>query len=253
MKIGTCCPVWKETRYLPLVLEQMSLCPGPKLLLWQDQPLYWLGNGAAPSGHLSEVGMMAAEFPEIEVVTMDHAPRDGEDAPFGGFASLAEMAFARLRAQGVEVVIWTDSDWLFRLADIKDLYARIEASSEPKYWAVKGKHYWRNFRATMDTGDITAGFPIQRPNLWHPYDESEMIRTEIICHHAAYVLTNHEMYDKVHSWGHAPLFKERGFYEKEWLAHNDTLVKPQPADPPPDEILTRIRTHNGTTDPQDHR
>lgn len=240
-QIATVCPVWQEVRFLPLVLEQMSSCPGPKLLLHQNQPLYWLDDTRpAPSGFGSKVTSLAKQFPSIEVIQMEHAPKDGEDAPFGGFASLALMAFDLLATRGVEVVVWMDSDWLCRLTDLQRLYTSMTTQPE-RYWSVQARHYWRDFNHTMATTPITIGFPIHRPNLWHAYDESEITRSSIMCYHPAYVMTDGEMLDKTSSWGHAPLFKERKFFEKEWIGGDDSLVNPQPADVAlPTDILDRL-------------
>lgn len=231
MKLGVCCPVWKETRYLPLVLEQMALCPGPQLLLWQDKPLYWLGTGPAPSGFASEVGKIAAQFPSVEVVKIEQAAHGDETEPFGGFLQLALAGFKQLNDRGVGRVLWLDTDWLFDLYDMQRLYAFLaEAPQQPPLFAVTARHYWRDFHHTMSTGDVTVARPSTSAGLLDHYEEKDMVRLNIMLYHAAYVWTDSEMYDKVHSWGHAPLFKERQFYEKEWLGRDDSLVKPQLAD-----------------------
>lgn len=239
-KIATVCPIWKETRYLPLVLEQMALCPGPQLLMWQDNPLYWLSDKPVPSGFASKVGELVKSYSTIEVIKMDHAPKDKADAPFGGFAGLAEVAFSMLKNKGIDVVIWTDSDWLFDLNELNWLYQRMTNYTETKWWAVEARHYWRSFAQTMATTGITVGFPTDKPDLWH-YSEEDIVRMPIYCYHPAYVLSDEEMHDKVNSWGHAPLFQERKFYKNEWLAKNDSIVDPKPADLlPPKSVMDRL-------------
>ena len=239
MRIGTACPVWQEQRYLPLVLEQMVRCPGPKIVLWQDQPLHWLGEGHAPSGHQSRVKDILAQFPEVEVILMDRAPDDGI---YGGFKNLGEMGFALLKERDADLVVWQDSDWIFDLDEIDQFYTDLVKSETPIRWAVNARHYWRDFYHTMATGGITVAFPVD-VGLFDVYTEADIRRTPYMCYHPAYVMPDEEMYLKVHSWGHAPLFKERGFYEKEWLGKDDSLIKPQPADVLPSPAVVR-RLHN---------
>lgn len=225
MKMGVCCPVWTETRYLPLVLEQMSLCLGPKLVLWQDQPLYWLGEGPAPSGHASRVAAYVGDFPNIRFSLLDHAP-EGEH---GGFNALVRMGAECLHAMDADIIVWMDSDWLYTLDDVKRLYATIQDANSPSYYGVNARHYWRDFNWLMADTGILAAFP------WnHDYFAAERslptVSLTITCYHPSYVLSDEEMYRKVHSFGHAPYFKERGFYEKEWTGRDDSLVKPKPTD-----------------------
>ena len=233
--IGTVCPVWQEHRYLPLVLEQMQLCDGPKLVIWQDKPLYWFGQGDPPSGHQSRVRDVLAQFPKIEVMKIDRAPF-GEE---GGFMNLSKIGATHVATQGADLVFWYDSDWLYSLNDTLQLYRDVHAGSKPR-WATRARHYWRDFYHTMDDRDLYVVFSVDGV-VHEPGLESELQRTEYIGYHAAYVLTDEEMYLKINSWGHAPLFKERQFFEKEWLAHDDSLVKPEPSQPPPDDVLVRLK------------
>ena len=58
-------------------------------------------------------------------------------------------------------------------------------------------------------------------------------------------MTDAEMYIKVHSWGHAPYFKLREFFEKEWMTRDDSVVKPFPAEVSlPDDIIARLNKWN---------
>lgn len=247
MKIGTVCPVWAETRYLPLVLEQMSLCPGPALVVWQDKPLYWEGEGHAPSGHRSGVEDILARFPKIEVMKIDHAPPGPAGEEFGGFKWLQKMAFVYMKATyKVDAILWSDSDWLFDLNMMQQFYYELEvAEVDRKLWSVEARHYWRDFGHTLADSPVTAVFPIDVPHLWSDYTEDQIHRSRYTLYHPAYILTDAEMYQKVCSWGHAPLFKERGFYEKEWLPKNDSIVNPKPSDVVPSaNVWDRLKKWN---------
>lgn len=243
MILGTVMPVWKEWRYLPLVIEQMLLCPGPKLIVWQDQPLYWLGNGPAPSGHQHEKTARVLEScaNEIEVMKITHAPVLSDE--FGGFKWIQQMAYEHLRSKGADLIFWQDSDWLFDLEPLKGFFRQVaETPVDGKLWSVPTQHYWRDFEHTMSTSPVTIAYPWNIPSNWSHYEESDMRRLESpMLYHAAYVLSDAEMYDKVHSWGHAPLFKDRQFYEKEWIGGDDSQVKPEIANHvPPIGVVRRL-------------
>lgn len=240
--VGTCCPVWCESRYLPLILAQMDLCPGPKVVLWQDKPLYWFGTGEAPSGFNSDVGRCLSWFPRIEVVQL-HKASTNPEAPFGGFVELAKLAFSWLKQRGVTTVVWFDSDYIFSVADTIKLYEEADKNDRPPLLAVKARHYWRDFKHTMSTGDVSLVRPVDDPDLWRHYDESDIQRLPLTMYHPAYVMSDEEMYRKVNSWGHAPLFAERRFYENEWIGGDESKVGPQPADIQPSaDVMFRLKS-----------
>lgn len=245
MKVGTVLPLWKEYRYLELVLEQMVLVPGPRLVVWQNAPLYWLGNGPAPSGHRHERTrkLLAKYEDQVEIMKIDRSPDVNDE--FGGFKWIQQMAYKRLREEhGVELVFWQDSDWLFELGPLETLFNLWrEAPVDGRLWNVPTQHYWRDFNHTFDTKPVTIGYPSDVPHNWGSYQESDMIRlSEPMLHHPAYVLSDAEMYDKVHSWGHAPLFVAENFFEKVWIGRNEAgRIDPKPAPPLPREIAERLK------------
>lgn len=229
--VGAVLPVWCEDRYLGLVLEQMALVNGPRIIYWQDEPLFWLSDQPRPSGWNSRVKDILAQFPgQFEIVKMQRAPTD-TDPRFGGFAALAQLASSTSQSLGIDVVLWFDSDWLLTLEDTQALLALIEAQPEPKLWSVQTLHYWRSFDRIYSDTPISVGFPSRRTMLWADcnYAPSDIIRTEIWSYHPSYVMTDAEMYRKVVSWGHADLFQQRQFYEKEWIGGDESQVKPRPA------------------------
>jgi hypothetical protein len=240
--LGAYTLVWKESRYLELVIQQMAILPGKSIILWQDLPLYWLGEGAPPSGHsdprMREL-MDMARTRGIDVIPIKQAPRV---EPYGGYIELMKEGSKRLGDAGYETVMILDSDWIFDLNEFYDLCADIQHDNDPAYYNVNLKNYWRTFHYTMAVGTVTLAFP---PSMVGYHDAVKRLgptrNLPYTCFHPSYVWTNREMYDKVNSWGHASYFKDRGFYEKEWLVGNDSLVKPMPAEPPPPAIMERLR------------
>lgn len=233
MIVGSFALVWAEDRYLGPVLEQIQLCPGPKVVVWQDQPLYWLGEGSPLSGHNSKVKDVLAEFPDIPVIKVERAPSVDQ---FGGFLSLIDSTFQWLIERGAENMVIMDSDWLMTKADTARFYDGIQ---EPAmYYETDARHYWRDWNTLYADTPIHSVYPKEFPNIHvspRPCPTKKI--PGVMCYHPSYVLTDEEMYRKVNSWGHAPLFKERGFYEKEWLPKNDSIVNPWPTDVQlPDEL-----------------
>ena len=237
MKIGTFCLVWKEARYLPLVLEQMSLCPGPALLYWQNYPWFWYGKGPAPSGHDSAVADIVKQFPKIEVIKVDRFPAE---------MASQNAAFQEMRRRGMDVTARFDSDWLVELDAMQRFYDAVSDSEKACSWNIKAQHYWRNFRTIHAAGLIRCAVPSSENHTWVP-ERSDDQWLDDWCYHASYVWTDEEIYDKVHSWGHADTFQgeKRDFYRDEWLGKNDAHWNARPADKTlPDEIVSRLRNWN---------
>ena len=243
MKIGCFCPVWRESRYLPLILEQMALCPGPALITWQDKPLFWYGKGEPPSGHADPKMRALLEpdlRPDIFIHKIDQAPR-GEK--FGGYAKMLAEGFDFLRSRGVETVVMMDADWIFSLNDMREIYrVMLKDWAHPHYFDTQARFYWRDWNHLFASTGITVGFPVTSSPFARGSEPT--IKLPQMCYHPAYVLTDEEMHDKVKAWGHADDFERRGFYEKEWLAKDDSLVKPYDADiTPPADVIERLIKH----------
>ena len=231
--VGVVCPVWQESRYLPLILEQMSLCPGPKIVLWQDQPLHWMAEDrSAPSGFASKVKDILPLFPSIEVIKMDHAPvrtaYGADDAEYGGFTSLTRMGLQLLRERGVDVLVWADSDWILELSEMQRLVETL-AVSDPSttLHQIGGHNYWRDFKHSEGQRELDIGIAYNT-RLASIFDvacaDPNRVKLDILCHHPGWVLSEEEIFNKLHSWGHAPYYKARGFYENEWLKKDDSRI-----------------------------
>lgn len=233
MRIGCFCPVWCEGRYLPLVIEQMELCPGPALLLWMDEPFHWYGKGPAPSGWASSV---KSALPEHRTVVCLPAQAHSD-------LETNQLAYDWMREQGVEVVVRFDSDWLFTLADTATLYKHLQGLPDPgpiKRWNTKGVHYWKTWDRVYDSVVIGIASPIDEPNTWQAFTPGTIGQIPVTCYHPSYVLTDEECYRKVHSWEHAKSFHEAGFYKKQWLI--DSMPTSAGLGPPP-SIMERLAKH----------
>lgn len=251
-QVGVILPVWRESRYLGCVLEQAQLCPGPVYVLWQDKPLWWYGEGEAPSGHNSRVRDVLAEFKGIDVLKMDRAPQSGEQvkgpdgdlaAVYGGYANLIKMGFSLLQNRGVKKVVLFDSDWLMTIDDTLKFFKGCEEHLSD-YARVEARHYWRDWQTVYADTGITTAFPIEFPKILEIPEFTRPNHTipDVMCYHPSYVLTDEEMYEKVHAFGHADYHKQRGFYEKEWLAKDDSIVKPWKTDIElPVDLVVRLK------------
>lgn len=253
--IGVVLPVWQESRYLPLVLEQMALCPGPKIVLWQDQPLHWLAEDrGAPSGWNSKVKGVLAEFPTIEVIKMDHAPvrvpYGVDDTEYGGFSSLGELALSLLRERGVGAMAWIESDWLLTYAATEWMFTRMAiAPTTEKFWWADGHNYWRDFKHSEGQPNLSIGigYDTDCKSLWeNRCGDPRRVQLEgVTIYHPGWVLSEEEVFNKVHSWGHAPYYKARGFYVNEWLAKDDSRMGIWDVNfELPTEIITRMKHWN---------
>lgn len=206
--VGAFCACWCEDRYLGPVLEQLVRVPGPTVVVHNDQPFFWYGDGAAPSGHASKVSDILAEFPTLDVVKMkDHISTE---------TLLRNYATTYLLERGAEVVLWCDSDMLVDLPEFDRLTGTM-AAHEPKCWTVAARHYWRDWKTIYSKGNFRMGFPSQA--VWNDgsFDrvfEENAAHCDVMVHHPSYALTDTEVHRKVSSWFHAPLAAERRWWEK---------------------------------------
>lgn len=231
MRPGAFIPVWREHRYLPLVLEQAELCPGPVIVLHQDKPWFWTQPGEPPSGWESPV---VGAFNSWRRVSEPGAPRIIEQVERSpSEADTVNYCVSRLKDLGAEVCIRLDSDWLFTLDDMWKIYDTLREARELRTWGCVTWHYWRDFCHAM--GVPTMGLTTDG---WPPKPCDAMLG--VTMYHPAYIHTNEEMREKVSSWGHALDFEKRGFYEKEWVAKNDLAVAPYECPFPPEEIIERL-------------
>lgn len=242
--VGAWTVVWRESRYLPLVLEQLECVPGPVVIVHCDRPFFWTADSPEPSGHASKVSAILADWPYLsrfaEVVKqVEHVST--EDV-------LRNYATRRLRELGADVAQWVDSDFLMDMLDFERLVATM-AADEPRCWTVRARHYWRNWQTLYSKGNFRMGYPTEA--VWlddGSFDrrfEETAKHCDVVVHHPSYALSDQEVHDKVHAFYHAPLFKTQRFWEK-WLSGEaDKEQKLEPADLPiPDGLQRRLETWN---------
>jgi hypothetical protein len=54
---------------------------------------------------------------------------------------------------------------------------------------------------------------------------------DVICHHASYVLTDEECWEKINTWGHAHQFDTKKWYNEKWLNWNENVLNLHPISP----------------------
>jgi hypothetical protein len=240
-RVGAFTMVWRETRYLPLVLEQLSYgCVDLPVVIWNDQPYYWYGEGSAPpSGHASKVGDLLAVFSHLPVIRLT-GHSDTETV-------LRNVATKYLREEGAEVIQWVDSDFLFDFDDWRKLCAAMSESA-PACWTVRARHLWRNWQTTYSTGNFRIGYPAVAE--WNDgsfdriYEENAR-HCDVVCWHPSYALSDQEVHDKVKAWFHAPLAEEAHWWERwksrDWDREQD--LKPLDIEVPA-ELRARLEAWN---------
>lgn len=236
MTPGVFIPVWREHRYLPLVLEQAALCPGPKILYFQDKPWYWTGEGSPPSGWDSGVKdlLQFAESMSVEVIRREKDSCEAET-----FWNCLRL----LKERGADRFINMDSDWLYTFADMRRIYEIVRTEEGTHSFGTLMMTYWRDWTHAMGmpTKRLTCTWMEKQPphGGWPEPETSFLI--DVVCYHPAYVHTNEEIKEKVQGWEHAEYFRDRKFLEKEWFPGDDSLVKPYRCSAPPKEITDRLR------------
>jgi hypothetical protein len=233
--VGAYVYVCSETRYLPLVLEQLSFFPRDRtVVLWMDEPFFWLSDQPKPSGWASNVGAILNKFPHTHVVRLSSA--EGNNAA-ENFCSHA------LAAAGVDVTFIFSTDHLINLPDLPGMIREIENAPEPRAYNIAARHYWR------DWGHVYAdsNMLIARPTAIDVFlpDDTKFHTLPGMCYHPSWVLSDEEAHRKSHSWGHADIFTSRNFYENEWIGRNDANWKARPADVSPPGLLMERLKHWG--------
>src|SRR5687767_10772180 len=143
--IGTGMIVWHESRYLPLVIEQMQRTPGPRIIYHFDQPLMWMAYGDPPSGWSSKVSDMLGAANAIQVIRVRSPAGNTE-------VDIRNIITRRLRDQGATQCLWFDSDFIYDLPEYDEYIDRM-CRNEPSCWSVKGQNLWRNWSTLYSRGN----------------------------------------------------------------------------------------------------
>ena len=222
-KVGTFTYYWRETRYLPLVLEQLDRAKVTSIVYRCAYPLYWNGVASPEPG---------ANY------TVNHT-----NDPHGT-ECLINTCLSELEAAGCDVALWIDSDFLFTLNDFDRLVDHISASP-PSWWRVEANHYWRSFNTTYATTGFRIGVPTSqrwegRFGFRHEPDDKPTV-PNVLCHHPSWVLEPDEVRRKVNSWFHAPEFAKMDWPAKWFDGRADSeQVNLKVAEPLPDELVARL-------------
>lgn len=234
--VGAGLIVWQESRYLPLVLEQLERVPGPQFVLHCDEPLFWCGDGAPPSGFDSGVTDILRAFPHIPSFQL---PKNNGAAE----VDLRNRVTATLREKGAEQCFWLDADHIYDLGEWDWLMDEMRLV-QPQCWTVNGRHFWRTWGTLYSKGNFRWGYPAAatwRESGFGEALENNASHCPVMCWHPSYALTDAEIYRKVSAFFHAPYFKETDFYRK-WMDKSaDAEQKLEPLDIPiPDSIQKRL-------------
>ncbi len=203
--LGSMTFLWNEDRFLPLVLEQMMEVPGPRIVIWNDRPMMWLGEGKPPFGHQNAgiAKALLAAPPEIEVWKVIGGMDDKSIA----------LGLSLLSQRGVEVAFCFASDFLYTLQDVRIMAAAVAG---PATWVTQSRSFWGNWEHTFDRNIVPiaystrAGFPL-------PDGAHKKLPDEVMLFHPSWVKSDTEVWEKMLSWGHAQLAQDQDWYERFWL------------------------------------
>ncbi len=240
LTVGAASWVWKENRYLPLVLEQLEVVAehGPAIIIWNRWPFYWFGKGPVPDAYTDEKmqallhgypGRISIYLNETKYYELPDGPKD-----------TVNMGVSILRKLGAEMELLLDTDHLLRLDDVPRIIEAV--SSKACFWRTEGTHYWRDFRTAHGVTGVRLGFPT---DIRWPFsteeEETQQTIPGVHTYHPSWVLSDDEVEQKCATWGHAVGFRH---FCKEWLSGEaDAKQKLTEVAPPPTDIMERLKLH----------
>lgn len=224
LTVGAYLYTWCDKRYLPLVLEELSLFDH-NIALCMDRPFNWRSERPCPSGKASGVREVLSMFPFVHVEEIE---RVIADTPSAANNAAENYCSHWLKDQGVDVAFILSADHIIDLDELRKMIDIVRHADEPCCYNMAARHFWRDWEHIY----ADTGLMIARPTALDVFvpNDAHFETLPGLCFHPSWILSDEEAYRKVHSWGHADIFTARNFYENEWLGRNDANWNARPLD-----------------------
>ena len=145
------------------------------------------------------------------------------------------------RSDGMDFLITHDADEFYFHKDFKQMISEVKKNPHYDYYVTPWVSFWKTFGYIVITqnGNNITGYPEVVINLNKP---QKFIRARIpsgdnkyelsaLCHHASFILSDEECWDKINTWSHTHQFKVKKWYNNKWLNWDINSIDLHPVNP----------------------
>ena len=147
----------------------------------------------------------------------------------------------KAKSDGMDFLIIHDADEFYKHNDYNRMIEQITHNPDYDFYKTPWYVFWKSFDYILEgeNGSTVIGFPevainckrdvrfvrARTPNSQHYF------LLDALCYHGSYVLTDNEMYRKIHTWGHAHQFDQKAWYCNKWLGWTESTKDLHPIYP----------------------
>ncbi|PYI51603.1 class I SAM-dependent methyltransferase [Paenibacillus flagellatus] len=149
----------------------------------------------------------------------------------------------KAKEDGIDFLIVQDADEYYTYADYDRMIRQIGEHPDYDYYVAPWCTFWKTWDYILEneTGSIVHGYPnvavnCRRDVKFHHLrllspEATDVMRLDALCFHGSYVLTDEEVYRKIHTWGHALDFDREAWYRSKWLSWSEEVEDLHPTHP----------------------
>lgn len=148
---------------------------------------------------------------------------------------------AAAKADGMDYLLIHDADEFYTTADFKKIVDNIHKNPDFDYYTTPWITFWKNFNNVLakSSGSIISGYPEVALNInsgnkfirCRRPSGDKIYQMDALCHHASYVLSDKECWEKINTWGHAHQFNTKKWYDNKWKKWNKNTTNLHPISP----------------------
>ena len=147
----------------------------------------------------------------------------------------------KAKSDGIDYLITHDADEFYFHKDFNRIIEEVKENPNYDYYVTPWISFWKTFDYIVVTqdGDKIIGYPEVVINL---NKLQKFVRARVLsgnnkyvlsslCHHASFVLSNKECWNKINTWSHTHQFKIKKWYKNKWLNWDIDTIDLHPVNP----------------------
>jgi hypothetical protein len=141
----------------------------------------------------------------------------------------------------IDFLITHDADEFYTFEAFDNIINGIKKNPDYDYYTTPWITFWKNFNNVIINKDnsIICGYPeiainVNSDNKFircRRISGDKILKLDSICHHASYVLTDKECWEKINTWGHSHQFNLKKWYDEKWINWNNLTENLHPISP----------------------
>lgn len=145
------------------------------------------------------------------------------------------------KKDGMDYLFIIDTDEFYSDNSLLKIKESIVSNPTYDYYKTPWICYWKTFDYALVAEDkeIICGYPEIAVNLnkdvkfvrARRLNSNNSFNLSEICHHASYVLTDNECWEKINTWSHSHQFNVKKWYDDTWLKWNENKINLHPITP----------------------